>query len=110
MLAGLGAARKTLPAKWFYDAQGSALFEEITTLEAYYPTRQETALLQRIAPEIAARIPRDAILVELGSGASVKTRYILDAALRPTRAEYLGDQDAIAAAARAVANQANVKK
>ncbi|MEO8926081.1 MAG: ergothioneine biosynthesis protein EgtB [Caulobacteraceae bacterium] len=80
VIAGLTAARKTLPAKWFYDAAGSALFEAICALPEYYPTRQESALLERIAPEIAAHIPVGATLVELGSGASVKTRLLLDAA------------------------------
>jgi dimethylhistidine N-methyltransferase len=80
VIAGLTAARKSLPAKWFYDARGSDLFEAICDLPEYYPTRQESALLARIAPELAARIPRDANLVELGSGASTKTRLLLDAA------------------------------
>ncbi|MBS0411383.1 MAG: ergothioneine biosynthesis protein EgtB [Proteobacteria bacterium] len=80
VVAGLSAPRKTLPAKWFYDARGSDLFEAITELPEYYPTRQERALLERVAPEIAATIAQDAVLVELGSGASVKTRLLLDAA------------------------------
>ena len=80
VVAGLSAPRKTLPAKWFYDARGSDLFEDITRLPEYYPTRQEAALLRRIAPEVAAAIPAGAALVELGSGASVKTRLVLDAA------------------------------
>ncbi|MHB8529331.1 MAG: ergothioneine biosynthesis protein EgtB [Caulobacteraceae bacterium] len=80
VVAGLAAARKSLPAKWFYDGEGSRLFEAICALPEYYLTRQESALLERIAPEIAARIPADAVLVELGSGASVKTRLLLDAA------------------------------
>ncbi len=80
VIAGLASARKRLPAKWFYDARGSELFEAICELPQYYLTRQETALLKRVAPEIAAHIPAGATLVELGSGASVKTRLILDAA------------------------------
>jgi dimethylhistidine N-methyltransferase len=80
VVAGLSAARKSLPAKWFYDARGSDLFEAICDLPEYYPTRQESALLRRIAPELAARIPQGANLVELGSGASTKTRLLLDAA------------------------------
>jgi dimethylhistidine N-methyltransferase len=78
--AGLSAPRKSLPPKWFYDARGSALFEEITRLPEYYLTRQEDALLEAIAPELGAAIPPGATLVELGSGASVKTRRLLDAA------------------------------
>ena len=77
---GLARSPKSIPPKWFYDARGSELFEEITELPEYYPTRTETALLTRIAPEIAARIPPDAVLIEYGSGASAKTRLILDAA------------------------------
>jgi dimethylhistidine N-methyltransferase len=77
---GLARAPKAIAPKWFYDAKGSELFEAITELPEYYPTRAETALLTRIAPEIAARIPRDAVLIEYGSGASAKTRLLLDAA------------------------------
>ena len=80
VLEGLGRTPKSISPKWFYDARGSELFEAITELPEYYPTRTETALLTRIAPEIAARIPGGAALVELGSGASAKTRLILDAA------------------------------
>jgi dimethylhistidine N-methyltransferase len=80
VLAGLRAPRKTLPSKYFYDARGSLLFEAICELPEYYLTRTETALLERIAPEIAARIPPDAAIVEPGSGASTKTRLLLDAA------------------------------
>lgn len=79
VLTGLGADPKTLPSKYFYDAEGSRLFEEITVLPEYYPTRTETALLRRIAPEIAARIPDGAAMIEFGSGASTKTRIVLDA-------------------------------
>ncbi len=79
VIAGLGAPRKFMSAKWFYDRRGSALFESICDQPEYYPTRQEMALLATIAPRIAAHIPPDATLVELGSGASLKTRYLLDA-------------------------------
>ena len=79
-IAGLSATPKTLPAKYFYDAEGSRLFEAICELPEYYLTRTETALLRAIAPEIAARIPDGAALVEFGSGASTKTRIVLDAA------------------------------
>lgn len=80
VIAGLSATPKTLPAKYFYDAEGSRLFEQICGLPEYYLTRTETALLREIAPEIAARIPDGAALVEFGSGASTKTRILLDAA------------------------------
>ena len=76
--AGLTASPKALPPKWFYDARGSALFEQITQLPEYYPTRTERALLERSVAEIAAASGADT-LVELGSGSSVKTRLLLDA-------------------------------
>ena len=80
VIAGLSANEKTLAPKYFYDAIGSDLFEAICLTPEYYPTRTETALLKQIALEIAADIPESAALVEFGSGASEKTRVILDAA------------------------------
>src|SRR5690606_4437110 len=80
LVAGLASSPKSLPPKWFYDARGSELFEAITRLPEYYPTRQEAALLRRVAPKWAERFGPDAVLVELGSGASEKTRIVLDAA------------------------------
>src|ERR1700748_1422425 len=77
-LAGLTATPKSLPPKWFYDAQGSALFEKITELPEYYPTRAERAILRAVAPEIATRTGA-AALVELGSGSSEKPRLLLSA-------------------------------
>ncbi len=76
--AGLTATPKALPPKWFYDAQGSALFEKITELPEYYPTRAERAILQAVAADIA-RLTGAATLVELGSGSSDKTRLLLSA-------------------------------
>ena len=76
--AGLTAAAKTLPPKWFYDAQGSALFEKITELPEYYPTRAERSILRAVATRIAASSGAH-VLVELGSGSSDKTRLLLDA-------------------------------
>jgi len=78
VLAGLTANPKTLPPKWFYDAQGSALFEKITELPEYYPTRAERSILRAVAPEVAAESGAQ-VLVELGSGSSEKTRLLLDA-------------------------------
>ncbi|MFH9348693.1 L-histidine N(alpha)-methyltransferase [Kitasatospora sp. NPDC017646] len=75
---GLTADPKWLPPKWFYDARGSELFEEITRLTEYYPTRAERAILTARAGEIAAAT-RARTLVELGSGSSEKTRLLLDA-------------------------------
>ncbi len=77
-LAGLTATPKSLPPKWFYDAQGSALFEKITELPEYYPTRAERSILRAAAPQIAA-LTGAASLVELGSGSSDKTRLLLSA-------------------------------
>ncbi len=79
-VAGLSAVPKTLEAKWFYDAEGSRLFEEITRLPEYYPTRAERAILEAETATLAATIPDGGALVELGSGASAKTRILLDAA------------------------------
>jgi L-histidine Nalpha-methyltransferase len=76
--AGLGATPKELPPKWFYDERGSELFDEITRLEEYYPTRAERSILQVRAAEIA-RITAADTLVELGSGTSEKTRLLLHA-------------------------------
>src|SRR5258705_8150666 len=79
VLRGLSAPRKTLPSKYFYEAEGSRLFEAICELPEYYVTRTETALLAGIAPELAGFVADGAALVEFGSGASAKTRLILDA-------------------------------
>ena len=79
--AGLTAVPKQLPPRWFYDARGSALFEDITELPEYYPTRTEAALLERSVDEIAVASGADT-LVELGSGSSSKTRLLLDAFAR----------------------------
>jgi L-histidine N-alpha-methyltransferase len=76
--AGLAATPKSLPPKYFYDARGSELFDEITQLPEYYPTRAETAILTARAGEIAG-LARCTTLVELGSGTSAKTRLLLRA-------------------------------
>ncbi|OHT83207.1 dimethylhistidine N-methyltransferase [Mycobacteroides saopaulense] len=75
---GLTAEAKSLPPKWFYDEVGSDLFDEITRLPEYYPTRTEAGLLRVHAADIAAASGADT-LVELGSGTSEKTRMLLDA-------------------------------
>lgn len=77
--AGLGQQQKAIPARWFYDATGSALFEDITALPEYYPTRSETDLLTRHADEMAVAIGAGRAVVELGSGSSTKTPLLLDA-------------------------------
>jgi L-histidine N-alpha-methyltransferase len=79
--AGLTAEPKYLPPKWFYDARGSELFEKITELPEYYPTRTERALLIDSVDDIAAASGADTV-VELGSGSSAKTRLLLDAFTR----------------------------
>jgi len=76
--AGLSATPKSLPPKWFYDAQGSALFEKITELPEYYPTRAERSILHSASDEIAVQ-SKATTLVELGSGSSEKTRLLLSA-------------------------------
>ncbi|MGN9778500.1 L-histidine N(alpha)-methyltransferase [Micromonospora sp. H33] len=78
---GLTAEEKWLPPKWFYDARGSQLFEEITRLPEYYPTRAERAVLAERAGDIAA-VTGAKTLIELGSGSSEKTRLLLDAFTR----------------------------
>ena len=75
---GLSATPKSIPPVWFYDEEGSRLFDQITQLEEYYPTRAERRLLERHAGEIAALAGADT-LVELGAGACEKTRVLLDA-------------------------------
>ncbi|MFE0351706.1 L-histidine N(alpha)-methyltransferase [Streptomyces griseoluteus] len=78
VLDGLSTDPKTLPPKWFYDARGSELFERITELPEYYPTRAEREILQNRSGEIAAASGARA-LIELGSGSSAKTRHLIDA-------------------------------
>lgn len=78
-LAGLKQPNKSLSPKYLYDQRGSELFEKITTLPEYYPTRTETAILQEYADQLAELVPQGGALVEYGSGASTKTRLLLDA-------------------------------
>ncbi len=79
-IAGLDAEQKMLPCKWLYDREGSHLFEAICDVPEYYPSRTEAALLACAAPEIAGKVAQGTALVEFGSGASRKTRTLLDAA------------------------------
>jgi L-histidine Nalpha-methyltransferase len=74
---GLSRPQKTLPCRFFYDARGSELFEEITRLPEYYPTRTEATILATHAGEMAANIPDGGVLVEFGSGSSRKTEILL---------------------------------
>src|SRR5580693_908202 len=77
-IAGLQADPKSIPPVWFYDERGSQLFEEITRLPEYYPTRAERRLLEAFAPTIAQLSKADT-LVELGAGSCEKTRVLLSA-------------------------------
>jgi dimethylhistidine N-methyltransferase len=84
VLEGLDEDQKRIPSTWLYDRRGSELFEEITQIPEYYPTRTETRLLAGLAPELEAEIGGVHTLVEIGSGSSRKTRLLL-AALRGLR-------------------------
>jgi dimethylhistidine N-methyltransferase len=79
VLAGLAAPIPAVPARWLYDRRGSELFEEITRLPEYYPTRTEKALLERYSGEIAALVGQGEAVVEFGSGSSAKTPILLRA-------------------------------
>jgi len=83
VLAGLAASIPAVPARWLYDRRGSELFDEITRLPSYYPTKTETALLNAIMPEVAARIPPGTAVIEFGAGSAAKTPLLLDA-IAPT--------------------------
>jgi len=83
VLAGLAEPQKAIPARWFYDDAGSQLFEDITQLPEYYPTRAETEILQTRAAAIAELIGPGRAVVEFGSGSSVKTPLLLSA-IRPS--------------------------
>lgn len=79
VVAGLSARPKQLSPKYFYDEAGAQLFEEITRLPEYYPTRTELSILERHAAEMAKLIPTDAALIEFGSGSTRKARILLSA-------------------------------
>lgn len=79
VVEGLSRAQKAIPPKYFYDERGSELFDAICDVPEYYPTRTEATLLMRIAPQLAERLVRHPHLIEYGSGASRKTRIVLDA-------------------------------
>ena len=79
VLQGLSEPQKAIPARWFYDDIGSELFEDITRLPEYYPTRAETEILSRHGEEFRQLIGEGRAVVEFGSGSSVKTPLLLDA-------------------------------
>src|SRR5437763_10713437 len=78
VLAGLGAPVPAIPARWLYDRRGSELFDEITRLPSYYPTRTETAIFHAIMPEVASRVPKGAAVIEFGAGSPTKTPILLE--------------------------------
>ena len=82
VLAGLAAPIPAIPARWLYDLRGSELFDEITRLPTYYPTRTETGIFHSIMPDVASRIPGGAVVVEFGAGSATKTPILLEA-IRP---------------------------
>ncbi len=79
VIRGLGQSRKSIPARYFYDLRGSELFEQITQLPEYYPTRTETALLRDHGGDFARLVGQDATVVEFGAGSAIKTPLLLDA-------------------------------
>ena len=79
VLAGLSAPIPAVPARWLYDRRGSELFDEITRLPSYYPTRTEVGIFHSGMPDIAARIPKGAAVVEFGAGSATKTPILLEA-------------------------------
>jgi dimethylhistidine N-methyltransferase len=80
VLNGLAEPIPAIPARWLYDRRGSELFDEITRLSAYYPTRTETALLEHRIEEMARLIPADSAVIEFGAGSATKTPILLRAA------------------------------
>ncbi|MDB5578978.1 MAG: egtD [Bradyrhizobium sp.] len=83
VLAGLSGRQKAIPSRWLYDRRGSELFEEITGLDEYYPTRTETAILRRYAEEMGALCGRETVLLEYGAGAGLKFEILLGALKAP---------------------------
>ncbi|VWX46646.1 L-histidine N(alpha)-methyltransferase [Novosphingobium sp. 9U] len=78
VLTGLSQSRKAIPARWFYDHRGSELFEAITVLPEYYPTRTEVGILSERCAEIASTVGPGRVVVEFGAGSATKTPLLLD--------------------------------
>ncbi len=78
VLGGLSRGRKAIPARWFYDRAGSELFERITALPEYYPTRTEIGILRVCAPDVARRAGEGRVVIEFGAGSATKTPLLLD--------------------------------
>jgi dimethylhistidine N-methyltransferase len=87
VINGLSKPQKSLPSKLFYDENGSKLFDEICELDEYYPTRTEMKIMNDNIEEMASQIGEECVLVELGSGSSVKIRFLIDHL--PTLAAYI---------------------
>jgi L-histidine Nalpha-methyltransferase len=83
VLSGLSHTQKWLPAKYFYDPLGSSLFDRITELDEYYPTRTELAIMQEHVSAMATRCGANCLLIELGAGSLLKVRLLLDELERP---------------------------
>lgn len=83
VIEGLGKSPRWIPCKYFYDERGSQLFDQICELDEYYLTRTELAIMERYAGEMADQIGRGVMLVEFGSGSSIKTRILLDHLHKP---------------------------
>jgi L-histidine Nalpha-methyltransferase len=83
VLRGLSSPQKELPCKFFYDDAGSQLFEQITELDEYYPTRTEQRIMRQSGEEMADMAGSDCLLIEYGSGSSQKTRILLDHLRQP---------------------------
>lgn len=79
VIEGLRGPRRAFPARWFYDERGSELFDEITRLPEYYPTRTETAVLEQYRGDIARRVGQGVAVIEFGAGSATKTPLLLDA-------------------------------
>lgn len=103
VIAGLNKSPKAIPCKFLYDAEGSALFERICETPEYYPTRTESAILNAHGADLARLTGSHCQLVEFGSGASVKTRRLLDAMVSPSAYVAIDiSKDALLAAARTI--------
>src|ERR1043166_2899262 len=101
VLAGRKADPKTLPAKYFYDSAGSRLFERITQLPEYYPTRTELGILETHAADIARLLPAKGALIEFGSGSSTKASILLRAAPQLSKAPRASERRRLLQAVRA---------
>ena len=104
VLRGLRQPRKAIPPKYFYDAEGSRLFDAITRLPEYYLTRTEVAILQANSGAIARRVAANGCLVEYGSGSSAKVRLLLDACQPAAYVPVDISKEHLAQAAQAIAN------